>query len=40
MDVLIPFHECSFKRGEVAWLVKPNVKGTAMYPKFTGELEP
>lgn len=40
MNVLIPLHECSFKLREVAWLVKPNVKGTAVHPKFTRELEP
>lgn len=40
MNVLISFHECSFKHTEMAWLVKPNVKGTAIQPKFTRELEP
>lgn len=40
MNVLIPFCECSFKHIEVAWLVKPNVKGTAIHPKFMRELEP
>lgn len=40
MNVLIPFHECSFKRAAVTWLVKPNVKGTAIHPKFKRELEP
>lgn len=40
MNVLILFHECSFKHTEVAWLVKPDVKGTASIPNSRGNWDP